>query len=164
MPSPTNLVNDLARRALAARAPWLAAALALAACGGSDTAAVDAPAGVDAQVACNPSNPAPTYTELFNTYFAPNTAGHCATAGCHADPDHNVWLCGTDKATCYQGMVTEGLINTANPVASLLSDPNRSPLIWVDPAHGFMPADRLQPNPAGAAAINAWALACAQNN
>lgn len=140
----------------------------LAACEGNDTAnpSVDAmpTQTVDAQVPCNMANPALTYTQLFNQYFAPGTPGHCATAGCHADPDHNVWLCGTDKNTCYQGMVTEGLINTTNPVASRLSDPNSSPLIWVNPARGFMPADALTPNPAGRDAIQAWARACAQNN
>src|SRR3954470_19296832 len=41
---------------------------------------------------------APTYDELFNEYFAEGKPGHCATAGCHADPGHNVWLC-PDKDT-----------------------------------------------------------------
>lgn len=143
---------------------------AVAACGGSDNAdpdaAVDAmlPSGPDAQVPCNMANAAPTYTELYNTYFAVGTPGHCAMEGCHGDPGHNVWLCGTDKATCYQGMLGEGLIDMTNPVASKLSNPNTSPLIWINARGGFMPQDALRANAAGADAITKWALACAQNN
>lgn len=145
------------------------ALLVTVACGGDsdNTPPVDAPVGMmgpDAQVPCNMANPAPTYTELYNTYFAVGTAGHCAMEGCHGDPGHNVWLCGPDKSTCYQGMLGEGLINMANPVASKLSDPNTSPLIWVNSRNGFMPQDALRANAAGADAINKWALACAQNN
>lgn len=157
--SRTKLVNVLA----------LGLVTALAACGGSDNAGPDAvdapPATPDAQVPCNKANAAPTYTDLYATYFAVGTPGHCAKSGCHGDPDHNVWLCGTNKDTCYQGMLGEGLINAANPVASKLSDPASSPLIWVNPGSGFMPADAATtPNAAGRDAITKWALACAQNN
>src|SRR4051812_37815998 len=57
---------------------------------------------------------APTYDELFATYFDQGTPGHCATAGCHADPAHNVWLCMT-RDDCYQGMVEIGLIDPTDP-------------------------------------------------
>jgi hypothetical protein len=88
-------------------------ALALAACPrDTDTITPDAVAKT-----CNPGNAAPTYTELYNKYFAVNTPGHCATAECHSDPKHNIWLCGPTKDTCYNGMVSEGLIDLANPAA-----------------------------------------------
>ena len=102
-----------------------------AADGGSTSAgraALDAgsPTGSDAD--------APTYAELYDTYFAKGTPGHCATAGCHADPGHNVWLCGNDAETCYKGMTDMGLINpsTRRSRASPIPSARRSP--------GSMPA------------------------
>src|SRR3954465_15327602 len=41
-------------------------------------------------IADPPRQPAPTYTELYTSYFALGTPGHCATTGCHADPNHTV--------------------------------------------------------------------------
>src|ERR1041385_6073848 len=82
-------------------------------------------------VPCTPTANAPTYTELFTTYFAPDTPGHCATAGCHADPDHDTWLCGTTKTTCYAGMVGVGLIDPTDLAHSMIADPDRSPLAWI---------------------------------
>jgi len=108
--------------------------------------------------------PALTYTELFAKFFAPGTPGHCATAGCHADPGHNVWLCGTTKDTCYPGMVAVGLIDPKNPTKSMIADPSLSPLTWIDPTGGNMPFDAPGPNPAGRDAILAWVAAGAQNN
>jgi hypothetical protein len=108
--------------------------------------------------------PALTYTQLFAQFFAPGTPGHCATAGCHADPGHNVWLCGTSKDTCYPGMVQVGLVNPSRPQQSPIADPTLSPLTWIDPAGGNMPFDAPGPNPAGADAIRAWVAAGAQNN
>jgi hypothetical protein len=108
--------------------------------------------------------PAPTYTELFTQFFAPGTPGHCATAGCHADPGHNVWLCGTNKDSCYAGMVNVGLINPAKPQTSMIADPTLSPLTWINPAGGNMPQDATGPNTLGRDAIRAWVAAGAQNN
>ena len=99
--------------------------LLVAACG-SDTAG---PPPTDA------AGPPPTYSELYTRYFAPGTPGHCAKAGCHGDPNHAIWLCGTTKDTCYAGMASPdaGLINTAVPRASLSADPTNSPLSRVNP-------------------------------
>jgi hypothetical protein len=108
--------------------------------------------------------PALTYTELFAQFFAPGTPGHCATAGCHADPGHNVWLCGTSKDTCYAGMVDVGLVDPAHPRGSAIADPTLSPLTWIDPAGGNMPFDAPGANQAGANAIRAWVAAGARNN
>jgi hypothetical protein len=101
---------------------------------------------------------APTYAELFDTYFDMGKPGHCATAGCHADPGHNVWLC-TDKDTCYQGMIEVGLINPADPEKSQIADPRRSPLTWINTAGGNMPLDAQGENASARAAILAWAAA-----
>jgi len=133
--------------------------LAFAACG-ADTAAgtPDAIAKV-----CDPNATAPTYTELYTRYFAAGTHGHCATAGCHADPSHEVWLCGQTKDTCYTGMVQIGLISPSNPLASRIGDPKSSPLNWVNPG-GPMPFDDPTPFPEGRDAILAWVAACAKNN
>jgi hypothetical protein len=137
---------------------WIAA-LALAACGSSGT-----DPGTDAVPrACDPNATAPTYTELYNRYFAANTPGHCATSECHADPRHESWLCGPTKDVCYNGMVQIGLINTTNPIASRIADPKSSPINWVNPA-GPMPADDPRPFPEGRDAIIAWVNACAKNN
>jgi hypothetical protein len=111
---------------------------------------------------CMPSNTAPTYTELYTKYFAADTPGHCATSGCHLDA-LNSWACGTDKDTCYTGMVGIGLINPANPLASRIGDPQNSALSWMN-INGNMPLDDIAPFPEGRDAILAWVAACAQNN
>ena len=118
--------------------------------------------------ACSPSAPspvvevqatnAPSYQELFAQYFAPGTAGHCATAGCHADPGHNVWLC-TNAKTCYEGMLSIGLVDAVSPTDSDIADPQRSPLVWFNPAGGNMPLDAQVDNAAGRAAVEAWIAA-----
>ena len=127
----------------------LAAFVVLAACG-SDQATPDAPA--------------PTYTELYMKYFAVGTPGHCAqTGGCHSDALASGWACGADKDTCYNGMVSIGIIDPATPKASTIADPVNSPLRWFNPT-GPMPQDALMPFPAGRDAIKAWVAAGAQNN
>ncbi len=109
-------------------------------------------------------DPAPTYSELYETYFAPGTPGHCATAGCHGDPGHTVWLCGATKGDCYAGMVTVGLIDATDPTHSPIADPALSELVWINPAGGNMPFDTQAENPAGRDAIKAWVAAGAQDN
>jgi hypothetical protein len=146
----TNVV--MKRQALRA---VLAALVLVAACGGSDNPAPDAGP-------CMPSNTAPTYTDLYTKYFAAGMPGHCATSGCHLDAV-NGWACGTDKDTCYTGMVGIGLIDPANPLASRIGDPQTSQLSWIN-VNGFMPLDAVAPFPEGRDAILAWVAACAQNN
>jgi hypothetical protein len=111
------------------------------------------------------AEPPPTYSELYARYFAPGTPGHCATAGCHADPLHLQWLCGTTKDMCYAGMTSPeaGLINTAVPRLSLIANPVFSPLSWINP-NGPMPYDKPGPFPEGRDAILAWIAAGAPND
>jgi hypothetical protein len=163
MLSTTNLVIDCANQAVrgrvTGRARWLAVLVIAAACGGTDSAA---PA--DAPAPCVPPSPgsAPTYTELYTTYFAAKMPGHCATSSCHLTAE-NGWACGLNKDTCYQGMVGVGLINPTVPLASIIADPKSSPLSWINP-NGPMPQDTPGPFPEGRDAIKAWVAACAQNN
>lgn len=110
------------------------------------------------------SQPAPTYSELYESYFAPGTPGHCATAGCHADPGHTEWLCGSSKGDCYTGMVNVQLINPDDPKNSWIVSAN-SPLVWFNPAGGNMPFDAQDlDNAAGRAAIAAWIAAGAKDD
>jgi len=106
---------------------------------------------------------APTFSELFDTYFAAGTPGHCATAGCHADPGHNVWRC-QDEDSCYEGMRDVGLIDATTPAKSWIADPKRSPLTWINPAGGNMPLDAQGDNDAARTAIEAWVAAGAPRN
>lgn len=111
------------------------------------------------------ADPAPTYSELYARYFAPGTPGHCAMGGCHGDPLHIIWLCGTTKDTCYAGMTSPeaGLINTKAPRLSLIANPVSSPLSWINP-NGPMPQDHPGPFPEGRDAILAWIAAGAPND
>jgi len=108
-------------------------------------------------------DPAPTYTELYAMYFAVGTPGHCATAMCHADALASGWACGADKNTCYNGMVSIGIIDPTTPRASTIADPANSPLRWFNP-NGIMPQDALMPFPEGRDAIKAWVDAGAKND
>jgi len=125
----------------------------------------DAATDAGTPAACTPptGGTAPTFTQLYTTYFAAGTPGHCATAGCHSDPGHAVWLCGTNKDTCFKGMVSVGLINTTNPAKSLIVDTTNSPLRWISTG-GTMPKGAVVANDAGRDAVKAWVAACAQNN
>lgn len=107
---------------------------------------------------------APRYSELFAAYFAPDTPGHCATVGCHADPSHTVWRCGPTKDDCYAGMSEVGLLDAATPARSSIIDPHRSPLTWINPEGGNMPLDAPGMNEAAAAALRAWVAAGALND
>lgn len=135
--------------------------LIVSACGSSTS-----PTPPDA--GCVPQNPttAPTYTQLYDRYFAVGKPGHCATDGCHSGSNFNIWFCGSTKDSCYQGMTSSlsgPLVNPMNPAASLIIDMRASPLSWINPI-GAMPLDARGPFPEGAAAIQAWVADCAQNN
>ena len=126
--------------------------------GWGDEAGADAMVDADAD-----SKPAlPTWTAVYGAYFGPGTPGHCGNAGCH-QPIRSGFECGATKEVCYQGMVAKGLINPANPSASLLVNPTLSPLRWFSPT-GIMPEDNLVANPQAAVAIPAWLAAGGRND
>lgn len=104
---------------------------------------------------------APTWTELYNSYFGPGTPGHCSgTGGCHTN-SRGGFKCGTNKNDCYSGLVAAGLVDPSNPTQSPLANENESPLVWLG---GGMPLDNPEANPAAAAAVKAWVAAGAKNN
>jgi hypothetical protein len=107
---------------------------------------------------------APTYSQLYEDYFALGTPGHCATAGCHADPGHTVWACGATKAECYAGMTRVGLIDPIDPTRSPIASPTLSPLVWINPSGGNMPFDTPAENAAARQAIAAWVAAGARDD
>lgn len=104
---------------------------------------------------------APTWTQIYAQYIGPGTPGHCSgTGGCHTN-NRGGFKCGTTKADCYSGMVAAGLIDTVNGTQSAIGKVGQSPLAWLG---GGMPLDNDAPNPAAAAAIQAWVAAGAKNN
>jgi hypothetical protein len=161
MPPTMHRVNERRDRAPShTRWRWLAVLVVVAACG-TDTADP-----TDARAPCTPpaTGSAPTYTELYTKYFAPKTPGHCATKDCHlSEADSTGWVCGTTKDSCYQGMVSIGIIDPMFPRASVIADPKNSPLRWINP-NGPMPQDAVKAFPEGADAIMKWVATCAQNN
>jgi hypothetical protein len=52
-------------------------------------------------------------------------------------------------------------VKTVNGSQSPIGIVGQSPLVWLG---GGMPLDNASPNPAGAAAVQAWVAAGAQNN
>jgi hypothetical protein len=108
--------------------------------------------------------PAPTWTYLYATYFGPGSLGHCGDSGCH-NIVNNHFMCGTDQATCYQGMLDTPLIDPMNPGDSRITNPERTPISWFNTGGG-MPYDvnGSMPNKAAADEIAAWVYAGAKNN
>ncbi len=106
------------------------------------------------------AGPHPTWTALYNSYFGPNTAGHCGNSGCHSSARAG-FKCGPNKTTCYDGLVAKGLIDRTNPARSTLGDGSASPLAWFS---GNMPADNAVANAAAARAVSAWLNAGASRN
>jgi len=104
---------------------------------------------------------APTFTQIYAQYFGPGTPGHCSgTGGCHTQ-SRGGFKCGTSKAECYQGLVASGLVTPASPTQSPIGVVGQSPLAWLG---GGMPIDDDSPNPAAAAAVQAWVAAGAKND
>jgi hypothetical protein len=107
------------------------------------------------------ANAAPTWTQLYAQYFGAGTPGHCSgTGGCHTNI-RGGFKCGANKTECWNGMVAVGLVTPANGTQSPLGIIGQSPLAWLG---GGMPLDNDAPNPAAAAAVQAWVAAGAQNN
>lgn len=89
-----------------------------------------------------PTLPRATWTALYNTIFGPNGTSNCALAGgCHTTGSMGFFICGSSKATCYDGMVTYGLVIPGeDALESRLIDPMSSPLCDVSDK-GRMPKD-----------------------
>jgi hypothetical protein len=61
-------------------------------------------------------------------------------------------------------MLDIGLIDAHEPRRSLIANPSRSPLTWINAAGGIMPLDAQGPNEAAREAIIAWVAAGAPDN
>jgi len=104
--------------------------------------------------------PAPTWTEVYDKFFGPETPGHCSEGRCHSRLLGG-FKCGATKDECYDGLVFAQLINPENPRESAIAKENESPLAWFG---GGMPLDNPAPNPEAARAVRAWVLAGAKKN
>jgi hypothetical protein len=101
-----------------------------------------------------------TWTQIYGLYFGPGSLGNCsASATCHQS---NIagFFCGTNKASCYNGLVGAGLITMPNPQTSSIGA-STSILAWF--GQGNMPPG-AGANAQAAADIRAWVMAGAMNN
>jgi len=133
--------------------------------GGSGT-----PAVLDCNnvVAVDPGPAQPTtWSYLYDTYFAAGTVGHCGNAGCHQTGALGSFLCGTNKDTCYSGLVASGQVTPNAGASSPIANPAQgaSALAWFGPrAVGgsiveFMPRDQQLQNVRAVAALCGWVKA-----
>lgn len=99
---------------------------------------------------------APTWSTIYATYFASGTPGHCGNSGCHLNSLKG-FKCGSDKTTCYNGLVTAGYVSGTS---SALSDPKQSCLTWFG---GNMPPGGGSSS-AAQKDITAWVADGAKNN
>jgi hypothetical protein len=103
---------------------------------------------------------APTWTDVYTAYFAASSLGRCGSSGCHVS-SRGGFKCGSDKGTCYQGLVNAGLVDATNGAQSAIADKSQTPLSWYGNG-GNMPGGGA--NAKAAADITAWVNAGAQNN
>jgi outer membrane protein assembly factor BamB len=101
-----------------------------------------------------------TWHYVYSTYFAGTTLaatpGHCAE--CHAPPGSasSIVPLRADETSFYADLISAGLVDPTNPSASMLGNPNGSPLSWFASGGGSMPLDEAGPNPAAIAAVQGW--------
>jgi hypothetical protein len=103
---------------------------------------------------------APTWTEIYTGYFAASSLGRCGSSGCHSS-SRGGFKCGSDKDTCYQGLVTAGYVDATNGAQSAIADKTQTCLSWFG-GGGNMPGGSA--NAKAAADISAWVQAGAQDN
>ena len=70
-----------------------------------------------------------TWTELYNTVFGPSGGASCVKGGgCHTSTISG-FKCGSDKNTCYNGLVSYGMVQPGGSAAySSIASPGGSPL------------------------------------
>ena len=103
---------------------------------------------------------APTWTTIYSSYFGPGTLGHCSGQGCHTAVLAG-FACGNSATSCYQGLVSAGLVSAGDPTHSSIGAAS-SPLTWFGQG-GNMPIGGSA-NSAAATAIQAWVQAGALEN
>ncbi len=114
--------------------------------------------------ACNAPDAA-TWTQLYTDYFGPTGKGQCGKAsGCHLDSTGGgqIWICGSTKESCYQGMKNN--VIPCNAAGSRMPEILRKAN---DPfAPGKMPADpaSVTYDDQDIAKISGWINAGAKND
>ena len=99
---------------------------------------------------------APTWTTIYTDYFGAGSLGHCGDSGCHL-ASKSGFKCGSDKTTCYNGLVKSGFVDGTSSTLSTSS----SPLTWF--GSGNMPPSGGS-SAAAKADITAWVKAGALDN
>jgi hypothetical protein len=97
------------------------------------------------------SGVAPTWTQLFTTYFESGTLGNCAHSGCHG----NVM---TSPSAAFAWLEGQAQVGSSPPP---IADPNSSCLSWLG---GDMPPDGLTTDPVAQLDLDRWAMAGANDN
>jgi hypothetical protein len=97
------------------------------------------------------SSQAPTWTQLFNAYFAAGKVGNCAHSGCH-----QAYM--TSPSAAFSWLRSEDQVGGSQPE---LADPNSSCLSWLG---GDMPPGGPESNPTAVTDFDLWLKAGAQNN
>jgi hypothetical protein len=94
---------------------------------------------------------APTWTTLFDAYFAVGKVGNCASAGCHQSSM-------TSPSTAFSWLQSEEQVGGSQPA---LTDPSSSCLTWLG---GDMPPGGPDTNSGAVNDFNLWLKAGAKNN
>src|SRR4029079_9396095 len=80
------------------------------------------PPGAAAKASSDAGVASMTFTKLYASTIGPNTPGHCGNSGCHVKKRGGL-KCGATKDDCFQGLVAAGLVDTAQPAQSSLTNP-----------------------------------------
>jgi hypothetical protein len=97
------------------------------------------------------SSQAPTWTQLFNAYFAVGKVGNCALSGCHA-----TYM--TSPSAAFSWLQSEQQVGGSQPA---LANPNSSCLTWLG---GDMPPGGPGAEPSAVTDLDLWLKAGAKNN
>ncbi len=99
---------------------------------------------------------APTFSQLYTTYFATGTVGNCAGTGCHPSDMDNA----SDSYKYLANDTNKQYCGPPNCLASI-ANPCTSVLAWFN---GSMPLANPVPNAQAAAAVAAWVAAGSKND
>jgi len=97
------------------------------------------------------SSQAPTWTQLYRTYFTVGTVGNCAHSGCHQGDM-------TSPSAAFAWLQSQGQVGGSQPA---LTDPSSSCFTWLG---GDMPPGGPEANPGAVVDFDLWFKAGAKNN
>jgi hypothetical protein len=104
-----------------------------------------------------------TWTQIYTAMFGPSGTSSCVkNGGCHTNTQSG-FKCGTSKSTCYNGIISSGLVTAGGGASSSsLVDPQTSPLCGS--LGGNMPKNGTCISSAQLTQIKSWLAAGAPNN